>query len=318
MKRVALLIAFVSTALFFASCEKKLPDNLKGEIAFVSSMENDGAHDIYVISLPSKEVRQLTKTAGTDVENMYIDWCPAGPIAFASTRDRHYELYTINPDGTGETRLTKGENDNLYPAMRWDGKLIAFSATVLTSKGLPEKDIFVMDMTSRKPERLTNTPEDEVSLRWSPDGKSLAYSRYVMGQSEIFIYDFATKKSTQLTDNPAEDVNPSWTPDSKYIVFSSTRADTVNTGEDKLYAIYAMNAVDGSSVTELLNEVKDGYSVGNPSISQDGLWLAYQYRHKNWDYMYLAVRSVDGKQDYDIVKNIYFNRNPVWCPLPPK
>jgi TolB protein len=318
MKRVAFLITLCVSLSFFAGCEKKLPDNLKGEIAFVSSMENDGAHDIYVITLPSKEVRQLTKTSGQDVENMYLDWCPTGQIAFASTRDRNYELYLINPDGSGETRLTKNDYDDLYPAMRWDGKQIAYSSTILTSRGLPEKDIFIMDLATKKTERITNTPEDEVSLRWSPDGKKLAYSRYVMGQSEIFVYDFASKKSLQLTDNPAEDVNPTWTPDSKYIVFSSTRLDSVNIGEDKLYSIFAMNAEDGSNVSTLLDDSKDGYSVGNPSISPDGLWLAYQYKHKDWDYMYIAVRRVDGKEDYTIVKNIYYNRNPVWNPMPPK
>jgi TolB protein len=315
MKRILLLsIAVIAAVLIFAGCEKKLPENLTGEIAFISSMEEDGAFDIYVMSLPSMEVRQLTHTEGTNVENVWLDWCPAGPIAFASTRDGNYEIYMINPDGTGEIRLTENDYDDFYPALRWDGKMIAFSSAVATKKGMPQKDIFIMDIATRKTKRITETPEDEVALDWSPDDKMIAYSKYVMGQSELFVLNLATNISTRITYDPGEDINPVWTSDSKFLVFSTDRDDTVNIAGERSYNIYMVDVTTQAKPTLLVQHKK--WSVGSPSISPDNKWIAYQYKEKDWNWMYLGIRSTtDPKERYRLIKNIYYNRNPVWKPI---
>jgi Tol biopolymer transport system component len=315
MKRVLLLsIAVVIAVCVISGCEGALPDDLKGEIAFISSVDNDGAFDIYIISLPSKEVRQLTHTEGNGVENVWLDWCPAGPIAFASTRDGNYEIYMINPDGTGEVRLTENDYDDFYPTLRWDGKQIAFSSSVATKKGPPQKDIFIMDIATRKTKRITDTPEDEVALSWSPDGKKIAYSKYVMGQLEIFIYDFGTGESTRITYSPGEDVNPDWTSDSKYLVFSSDRDDTVHVAGERLYSIYMADVELKSSPEQMIH--KDRYTMGSPSVSPDNKWVACQFMREDWNWMYIGIYSTtDPKKSYTLVKNIFFNRNPVWKPV---
>ena len=276
-------------------------------------MDNDGAFDIYVISLPSKEVRQLTYTEGRGVENVWLDWCPAGPIAFASTRDGNYEIYMINPDGSGEVRLTESDYNDFYPTLRWDGKQVAFSSSVATRRGPPQKDIFIMDIATRKTERITNTPEDEITLSWSPDGKKIAYSKYVMGQPEIFVLDLATKTPTRITYSPGEDLNPDWTSDSKYLVFSSDRDDTVNLVGERLFSIYMVDVELKSSPEQLIH--KDRYAMGSPSVSPDNKWIAYQFMREDWNWMYIGIQStINPKKSYTLVKNIYFNRNPVWRP----
>jgi Tol biopolymer transport system component len=314
MKRIVLLAAAVIIAVFaFTGCEGALPDDIKGEIAFISPMDNDGAFDIYVISLPSKEVRQLTHTEGRGVENVWLDWCSAGPIAFASTRDGNYEIYMINPDGSGEVRLTENDYDDVYPTIRWDGKQVAFSSSVVTRRGPPQKDIFIMDIATRKTKRITNTPEDEITLSWSPDGKKIAYSKYVMGQPEIFVLDLGTEKSTRITYSPGEDLNPDWTSDSKYLVFSSDRDDTVNVAGERLFSIYMVDVELKSSPERMIH--KDRFAIGSPSVSPDNKWIAYQFMREDWNWMYIRIQStVDPKKKYTLVKNIYYNRNPVWRP----
>lgn len=314
MKRILLLSIAVIIAVFaVAGCEKPLPEDLKGEIAFISSIDNDGALDIYVISLPSKEIRQLTHTEGRGVENVWLDWCAAGPIAFASTRDGNYEIYMINPDGTGEVRLTKNDYDDFYPALRWDGKQVAFSSSVASRKGPPQKDIFIMDIATRKTKRMTNTPEDKITLNWSPDGKKIAYARYVMGQPEIFVLDLATEASTRITYDPGEDLNPTWTSDSKYILFSSDRDDTVNVAGERLFGIYMVDAEGKTESKQLIYKAR--FTMGSPSVSPDNKWVAYQFQRDDWNWMYVGIQStVNPKDSYTLVKNIYFNRNPIWKP----
>src|SRR5437660_277310 len=69
-----------------------------------------------------------------------------GKIAFNTNRDGNEEIYVMNPDGTGQTRLTNDAASDVGPAWSPDGLKIAFN------RGF---DIFVMDADGSSPTRLT-------------------------------------------------------------------------------------------------------------------------------------------------------------------
>ena len=50
-----------------------------------------------------------------------------GKIAFTSNRDGSYEIYVMNPDGTGQTRLTYTYEDEFYPSWSPDGLKIVLA-----------------------------------------------------------------------------------------------------------------------------------------------------------------------------------------------
>ena len=52
-----------------------------------------------------------------------------GKIAFHTTRDTLTEIYTINSDGSGLTRLTNNAADDQVPAWSPDGSQIAFASS---------------------------------------------------------------------------------------------------------------------------------------------------------------------------------------------
>jgi hypothetical protein len=95
-------------------------------------------------------------------------WSPDGSkIAFAATdRDddgsgnNFYELFTMNPDGTGLTRITNDEFRDLQPAWSPDGSTLVYTTIRL---GTPA--IFTVEVAGGTPERLTPLSERD---EWFP------------------------------------------------------------------------------------------------------------------------------------------------------
>lgn len=67
--------------------------------------------------------------------------------------------------------------------------------------------------------RVTNTPQVEDDLHWSPDSRELVYESYRNGHSNLYEYDFTTDKERQLTKGTAEDESPRWSPDGKTLAY---------------------------------------------------------------------------------------------------
>src|SRR3954470_448250 len=65
-----------------------------------------------------------------------------GRIAFSSDRDDpNYDIYSLNPDGTGLQRLTNDPGLDWWPSWSPDGESIAFQST----RDGHDFDIFTMD-----------------------------------------------------------------------------------------------------------------------------------------------------------------------------
>ena len=82
-----------------------------------SSARDGGQLHIFVMDPDGTGVTQLTSGDFTDDDPT---WSPDGKqIAFQSTRDGHEEIYMMNADGTGQTRLTFNEGIfNAVPSWR--------------------------------------------------------------------------------------------------------------------------------------------------------------------------------------------------------
>jgi len=84
-------------------------------------------------------------------------------------------LYTVRPDGTGLTRITKGSGFDSQPDWSPDGSRIAFSHY---TGGDGVQYIAVAKANGSNVRRLTN-PDGygDTEPSWSPDGKQLAFTR---------------------------------------------------------------------------------------------------------------------------------------------
>jgi dipeptidyl-peptidase 4 len=100
-----------------------------------------------------------------------------------------------------------------------------------------EDDIFLLDFSTAKFTRVTNTHEEEKDPQFSPDGKQIAFVR----NNDLYVYDIASGKETRLTNDGSEtllngtltwvyweeimgrrDIGYWWAPDSHAIAYLQT------------------------------------------------------------------------------------------------
>ncbi len=230
-------------------------------IAFHSYI--DGNSDIFVMNADGTGQTNLTNHPGNDRDPR---WSPDGRrISFESYRDgpgtdifgRNAEIYVMNADGSGQTRLTNNRASDRYPSWSPDGRRIAFYSTRDDDFC---GDLYVMNADGSGKTNLTrNVPYGGWSASWSPDGHRIAFvtgcgEDRQHGGFQIYVMDADGSNPTPLTDAPGDDENPSWSPDGRLILFQSSRDNYVQIGQFVApnREIYVMNA-NGSAQTNLTN-----------------------------------------------------------------
>lgn len=130
------------------------PDGRK--IAFVS--DRLGKPQIFIMNADGSGVRRLT-TSGS--YNVSPRWSPKGDRIAYCRQEGGFQIYSINPDGSNDTRLTS-EGSNEHPRWSPDGRFITFSST----RGGPE-GIYVMRADGSGQTRVSQGKAKDSHPTWS-------------------------------------------------------------------------------------------------------------------------------------------------------
>jgi hypothetical protein len=129
---------------------------------------------------------------------LHAMWNPAGTkIVFTDT----IRIYSINPDGTGETSLyTRAGSDNLYhPAWNMDGSLIAFQ--VDKSSGATLDQLWVIEDDGSNPLQLATTTFGNPFYKgqsWAHSSNVVSYVKNVSGNDRVHNINSDGTGATQL------------------------------------------------------------------------------------------------------------------------
>jgi len=132
-------------------------------------------------------------------------------IAFASNRDGNQEIYVMNADGSGVTRLTDNPAEDHSPVWSPDGGTIAF-----VSNRNGNAEIYLMAADGRGQTNLTENPAEDYDPAWAGNGARLAFttSRDDPIRTDIWVMNFDGSGQTKLRNFG---VSPAWSPDNSRI-----------------------------------------------------------------------------------------------------
>jgi Tol biopolymer transport system component len=116
--------------------------------------------DIFVTDVDGNETKNLTKSCRRRENSP--QWSPDGSkILFTRQTSSRTQIFVMNADGTGVTRLTSGPEGNRTPVWSPDGSMIAF---VSARDG--NLELYVMDSDGANETRLTRTSGPESQPAW--------------------------------------------------------------------------------------------------------------------------------------------------------
>lgn len=219
------------------------------------------------------------------------------------------EVFTINPDGSGERALTDFPGRDGDPSWSPNGRTIAFES--FRSGG---SEVWTMAADGTGLTQLTfNGPAEDRGTAWSPDGKRIAFHSAQFpvvdpvpgaGHSslEIMVMNADGTGQVRLTENKFQDSLPSWSPDGSKIAFTSNR--------DGDFEVYVMNA-DGTNQTRLTNSPGED---AHPMWSPDGSQITFHSRRNGP--LDVFVMDADGSNARLVTTNTATTHEffPVWSP----
>ncbi|MHC4414021.1 MAG: right-handed parallel beta-helix repeat-containing protein [Planctomycetota bacterium] len=219
-----------------------------------------------------------------------------GKIAFQSDRDSNAEIYVMNADGSGQTRLTNDAGADVAPCWSPDGTKIVFASNRASGY-----EIYTMDADGSNVTPLTNTSGDNNEPVWSPDGTKIAFQSFRDSDWEIYVMNANGSAQTNISNTAGTDQDPAWSPDGTKIAFVSLR------GGDLDLELYTMDA-DGSNQTALTAD--SVYDI-SPWWSPDGALILYSTFGTANDEVYTR-NATDGSGLNNLSNTAGSDGKPVW------
>jgi eukaryotic-like serine/threonine-protein kinase len=223
--------------------------------------------DIWVIDTLRGGAVRITSDAASD---QFPVWSPDGQqMAFESNRKGIYNIYLNSLNRTVDEQLVRESMQAKMP-VDWshDGRYLLY----MEAGAKTGWDLWALPITGdRKPIAVSNTPFEERSGQFSPDGRWVAYQSNETGQFEIYVQPFPGP-GVRSKVSTAGGTDPRWQPDGRELFFIAPDAKLTATS----VRIEAGAIEAGSPVALFQARVATGglaSMMPEYAVSQDGRFL---------------------------------------------
>ena len=203
-----------------------------------------------------------------------------GRVAFTSAVENgNLDIYTMRPDGSGLTNLTKNPAHDVDPYWSPDGKRIAF-----LSDRAGYMQVFVMNADGSDILQVTRREADHEFASvdpWSPDGSMLAFlEKTPDGKHILYTMQANGRNGLPLVSQPDIYQAVSWSPDGRHIAYIALEP----VGDRTMARIHVTeaNGDNNTNITRLLPADEDLYS-GNYTWTQRGRAIAFVAGRVAWE-----------------------------------
>jgi len=176
-------------------------------------------------------------------------------------------------------------------------------------------EVFVGSVEGGLAKRVTNTPGQERSVSFSPDGRSVVYAAErdnnwniyastIVRKEEPYFYASTVLREEPVIATPAEEFHPEYSPDGKEVAYLENRV-----------VLKVVNLASREARTILPAEYNYSYSDGDQAYkwSPDGKWFLVQFAFTRLFTPQIGLASSDGKgRVVDLTKNGFGAFNARW------
>ncbi len=231
------------------------------------------------------------------------------------------EVYTMKPGGEPRKVTIRIAEDGRSTLDRIVPVNEGFTEARLSPNGREfayvfRGEIFVTSMEGGITKRITNTPWQERSVSFSPDGRSLVYAAErdnnwnvyrttIVRKEEPYFYASTLLKEEPVVATPAEEYQPEFSPDGKEVAYLENRV-----------TLRVANLASGETRTILPADKNYSYADGDQYYqwSPDGKWFLVQFGLPERVFTpEIGLASADGKGElHNLTQSGYDSFHPKW------
>ena len=282
--------------------------------AYYYLSEQDGTLNVYKNSI-NGQARQLTRHTNHPVR--FLTVANNGTLCYSYNG----EIYTLREGGEPQrvnitVNADRSEKELIRQIKRDGATAISVSPSGKEVAFVMHGDVYVTSVEYNTTKQITDTPEQERTIDFSPDGRSIVYDSERDGMWRIYqtsiknkdekLFTYATDLvEEQLTNTGHTSIQPQYSPDGKSVAFLEDRA-TLRAVDVKTKAVRTL--MDGKYIYS--------YSDGDVWFewSPDSRWLLSSYIGEGgWNSQDIALVNASGNGEvHNLTESGYNEGNGKW------
>lgn len=295
--------------------ENRTPRWASNGTAYYYLSEEDGTFNVYKRNLDGTAKTRLTSFKGN-------------PVRFLSVSDDNTlcfgydgEIYTMR-EGSEPQKLNvsivsdTNDKDLIRRIQSYGASEISLSPKNKEVAFVVHGDVYVTSLDYKTTKRITNTPEQERNIDFSPDGRKIVYASERGGIWQIYEASIVNKdeksftysteiKEEQLVNSGVTSQCPDYSPDGKKVAFLENRG-----------TLKVMDIASKKTLTCMDGKYQYSYSDGDIWFewSPDSRWLLSNYIGTGgWNTPDIALVKADGSGElHNLTQSGYSNGSGRW------